>query len=92
MRELIKKELNSFFASLSGYVVLVFFLIANGLFLWVLPGNFNIPDSGLADLQPFFALAPLLYLFLVPALSMRLFAEERRTGTLELLFTRPVSV
>ncbi len=92
MVELIKKELKSFFASLSGYVVLIFFLVANGLFLWVIPGNYNILDSGLADMQPFFSLAPVLYLFLVPALCMRLFAEERRTGTLDLLLTRPVSV
>lgn len=92
MRELIKKELKGFFASLSGYVVLGFFLVANGIFLWIVPGAYNIPESGMADLQPFFALAPVLYLFLVPVLCMRLFAEERRTGTLELLFTRPVSV
>lgn len=92
MCELVRKELKSFFASLSGYVILIFFLAACGLFLWVLPGNYNIPDSGMADMQPFFALAPLLYLFLVPALCMRLFAEERKSGTLELLFTRPVSV
>lgn len=92
MYELVKKELKSFFSSLSGYVILVFFLVANSLFLWIVPGNYNIPDSGMADMQSFFALAPLLYLFLVPALCMRLFAEEQRTGTLELLFTRPVSV
>lgn len=92
MAELVRRELKSFFASLSGYVVLAFFLLANGLFLWVLPGSFNIPDSGMAELQPFFALAPLLYLFLVPAICMRLFAEEQRSGTLELLFTRPVSM
>lgn len=92
MGELIRKELKGFFTSLSGYVILLFFLVANGLFLWVVPGEYNIPDSGMADLQPFFSLAPLLYLFLVPALCMRLFAEEIRTGTLELLFTRPVSI
>lgn len=92
MFELIRKELKSFFTSLSGYVILAFFLVANGLFLWIVPGNYNIPDSGIADLQPFFALAPVLYLFLVPVLCMRLFAEERRAGTLELLLTRPVSV
>ena len=92
MGELIRKELKSFFTSLSGYVILSFFLVANGLFLWVVPGTYNIFDSGMADLQPFFALAPVLYLFLVPVLCMRLFAEERRSGTLELLFTRPVSV
>lgn len=92
MCELIKKELRSFFTCLSGYVILFFFLIANGLFLWVIPGSYNIPDSGMADMQSFFTLSPLLYLFLVPALSMRLFAEERRSGTLELLLTRPLSV
>lgn len=92
MCELIKKELRSFFTCLSGYVILFFFLIANGLFLWVIPGNYNIPDSGMADMQSFFTLSPLLYLFLVPALCMRLFAEERRSGTLELLLTRPLSV
>ena len=92
MGELIRKELRSFFSSLSGYVVLVFFLLTNGLFLWVIPGSSNIFDSNMADMQPFFTLAPLLYLFLVPAICMRLFAEERRMGTLELLFTRPVSV
>ena len=89
MGELIRKELKSFFASLSGYVVLAFFLITSGLFLWIIPGSYNIFDSNMADLQPFFSLAPVLYLFLVPAICMRLFAEERRTGTLELLFTRP---
>ncbi len=92
MGELIKKELKGFFTALSGYVVLVFFLLANGLFLWVIPGVYNIPESGMADLQPFFSLAPMLYLFLVPVICMRLFAEEKRAGTLELLFTRPVSV
>ena len=92
MGELIKKELKGFFTSLSGYVVLVFFLLASGLFLWVIPGVYNIPESGMADLQPFFSLAPMLYLFLVPVICMRLFAEEKRAGTLELLFTRPVSV
>ena len=67
MGELVRKELKSFFASLSGYVVLVFFLLANGLFLWIIPGGYHIPASGLADMQAFFTLAPLLYLFLVPA-------------------------
>ncbi|MDR0982578.1 MAG: gliding motility-associated ABC transporter substrate-binding protein GldG [Culturomica sp.] len=92
MRELIKKELKLFFTSLSGYVILATFLFATGLFLWVVPGVYNIPESGMADLQPFFSLAPVLYLFLVPALCMRLFAEERRAGTLELLLTRPIAL
>ena len=78
MGELVRKELKSFFASLSGYVVLVFFLLANGLFLWIIPGGYHIPASGLADMQAFFTLAPLLYLFLVPALCMRLHPICRR--------------
>ena len=56
MGELVRKELKSFFASLSGYVVLVFFLLANGLFLWIIPGGYHIPASGLADMQAFFTL------------------------------------
>lgn len=92
MCELVRKELRSFFTSLSGYIVLCVFLLANGLFLWVIPGMYNIPESGQADLQPFFSLAPVLYLFLVPVICMRLFAEEKKNGTLELLFTRPVPV
>lgn len=63
MGELVRKELRSFFTSLSGYIVLCVFLLANGLFLWVIPGMYNIPESGQADLQPFFSLAPVLYLF-----------------------------
>lgn len=56
MGELVRKELKSFFASLSGYVVLVFFLLANGLFLWIIPGGYHIPASGLADMQAFLPL------------------------------------
>ena len=73
MGELIRKELKGFFASLSGYVVLVFFLLANGLFLWVIPGVYNIPESGMADLQPCFCFGPRLYLFFVAGCLMRRF-------------------
>ena len=75
MGELVRKELKSFFASLSGYVVLVFFLLANGLFLWIIPGGYHIPASGLADMQSFFTIYPLLALFLVPSLCCRLCVE-----------------
>ncbi|MCC8174031.1 MAG: Gldg family protein [Odoribacter sp.] len=92
MGELIKKELKVFFASLSGYIVLIFFLLTNGLFLWIIPGVYNISESGMADLKPFFELVPVLYLFLVPAICMRMFSEEKKAGTIELLFTRPLSV
>ena len=91
MYSLFKKEISGFFGSLTGYLVMAVFLLANGLFLWVFPGNYNIPESGYARLDGLFALAPWVYLFLVPAVTMRLFAEEKRMGTLELLVTRPLS-
>lgn len=74
-----------------GYIVVGVFLMMTSLFLWVFPGEHNILDSGYANIDGLFAFAPWLYLFLVPAVTMRLFAEERRTGTIELLMTRPLS-
>lgn len=88
---LFKKEFRSFFTSATGYIVLALFLLGTGLFLWVLPGGFNVLDGGYAQLDGLFTLAPWLYLFLCPAVTMRLFAEERSQGTLEVLFTRPAS-
>jgi ABC-2 type transport system permease protein len=92
MFSLLKKEIASFFGSLTGYVVVFVFLLTNSLFLWVFPGNYNIPDAGYASLDGLFSLAPWVYLFLVPAVTMRLFAEEKRLGTMEVLLTRPLSV
>ena len=86
-----KKELLSFFSSLTGALVIMVFLVMNGLFLWIIPGNLNILFGGYANLDGLFYLAPWLYLFLVPALTMRLFADEKKSGTLELLLTRPLS-
>ena len=91
MFSLYRKELKQFFGSLVGYLAIITFLLLSSLFLWVFPGVYNIPDSGYATLEPFFNLAPWLYLFLIPAITMRLFSEERRTGTIELLLTRPLS-
>ncbi len=91
MYSLFKKEITSFFGSLAGYVVVIVYLLATSLFLWVFPGNFNIPDNGYASLGGLFELAPWVYLFLVPAVTMRLFAEEHRLGTIEILLTRPLS-
>jgi len=90
MKSLIRKEIIHFLGSLTGYVAIVAFLVTSSLFLWIFPGNYNIPESGYATLDPFFQLAPWLYLFLIPAITMRLFAEEKRSGCLELLLTRPV--
>ncbi|RZS90580.1 gliding motility-associated ABC transporter substrate-binding protein GldG [Aquimarina brevivitae] len=91
MLAIIKKEFNSFFSSAIGYLVIAIFLLINGLFLWVFKGQFNIFDSGFADLLPFFQLAPWLLLFLIPAITMRSIAEERKQGTLELLVTKPLT-
>lgn len=92
MLSLLKKELNSFFASLSGYLVIAIFLLTTSLFLWIFDGNFNIIELQNASLKGFFELAPWLYIFLIPAITMRMFAEEKRNGTIELLITRPISI
>ncbi len=91
MFSLFKKEILQFFGSLTGYVVIAVFLIVTALFLWVFEGNYNIPDGGYATLGGLFDLAPWIYLFLIPAITMRMFSEETRGGTMELLLTRPIS-
>lgn len=91
MWTLYKKELTSFFSSLTGYLTIAVFLILTGLMLWVLKSDFNILDYGYAGMEGLFLVGPFLYLFLIPAITMRTFAEERRGGTLEMLMTRPLS-
>ena len=91
MIAILKKEINTFFASPIGYLVIGVFLLLNGLFLWVFKGNFNILDNGLANLTSFFLLAPWILIFLVPAVTMRSFSDEKKQGTLELLVTKPIS-
>lgn len=91
MWALLQKEISGFFSSLTGYIVIIVFLILSGLFLWVFPGGINIIDSGYSNLRPLFDIAPWIFLFLIPAITMRAFAEEKKTGTLDLLFTRPLS-
>lgn len=91
MYNLISKEISSFFSSLAAYVVIGVFLLANGLFLWLIPGGDNILDGGYADMTSFFNIAPQLFLFLIPAVCMRLFSEEKKSGTIDLLLARPLS-
>lgn len=91
MFPILKKEIQSFFASPMGYLVIGVFLLVNGLFLWVFKGEFNILDYGFADLSGFFFLAPWVLVFLVPAVTMRSFSEEFKQGTLELLLTKPIN-
>ena len=91
MFSLFKKELSAFFSSITGYIVVTVFLLVNGLILWVFHGDMNIPDSGFAYLDPLFNISPWIFLFLVPAVTMRLFAEEKKSGTLDIIYTQPVS-
>lgn len=91
MLAIVKKEINAFFSSPIGYLVIGLFLVVNSLFLWVFEGDYNILDSGFADLNPFFELAPWILLFLIPAVTMRAFSDEKKMGTLELLLTKPMT-
>jgi ABC-2 type transport system permease protein len=91
MLAILKKEINSFFASPIGYLVIAVFLLLNGLFLWLFKGDFNILDSGFADMSAFFLLSPWILIFLIPAVTMRSFSDEKKQGTLELLLTKPIS-
>jgi ABC-2 type transport system permease protein len=91
MIAILKKELNSFFSTPIGYLVIAIFLIINGLFLWVFDNEFNILNAGFADLNSFFYLAPWIFLFLIPAISMRAFSDEYNSGTIEILKTKPIS-
>ncbi len=91
MFTLYKKELASFFSSLIGYLTIIVFLVLTGLMLWVFKGDFNILDYGFAGMDGLFIIGPFLYLFLIPAITMRMFAEEKKNGTMELLLTKPLS-
>ncbi|MEN8965674.1 MAG: ABC transporter permease subunit, partial [Polaribacter sp.] len=91
MIPILKKEFNSFFASTIAYLVVGVFLLINGLFLWIFKSDFNILNAGFADLNAFFYLSPWLFLFLIPAITMKSFADEFNNGTIELLKTKPIS-
>ncbi len=90
MLSILKKEINTFFSSLIGYVVIGVFLILMGLLLFVFP-DYSILDGNFANLDTLFAVSPMVFMFLIPAVTMRTFAEEQQSGTIELLVTRPVS-
>ncbi len=90
MFAIFKKEVQQFFSSLIGYFAIIVFLLVLGMFMWIFPDT-NILDSGYATLDSFFNFAPYIFVFLIPAITMRSFAEEINTGTIELLATRPVT-
>lgn len=93
MFAILKKEIRYFFSSLIGPIVLILFLLINSLFIWAYSPNdyMNVLTSGFATLEPLFTLAPWMYLILIPAMTMRAFAEEKANGTLELLLSRPLT-
>jgi gliding motility-associated transport system permease protein len=91
MFAILKKELNLFFASPIGYLVIAIFLLINGLFLWIFKGDFNILNAGFADLNSFFFITPWFFIFLIPAITMRSFSDEIRLGTIEIIKTKPIT-
>ena len=91
MFPILKKEFNSFFAGPIAYLVIGLFLLMNGLYLWVFKDDFNILNAGFSDLSPFFYMTPWLFVFLIPAITMKSFANEFSSGTIEILKTNPIS-
>jgi len=90
MLAIFKKEINLFFSSLIGYISIGVFLLLTGMFMWILP-SYNIFDYGFATLDQLFTIGPFVFLFLIPAITMRTFAEEQKTGTIEIISTKPVT-
>jgi ABC-2 type transport system permease protein len=90
MISILQKEMNSFLSSMIAYLVIGVFLVAIGLFMWVFPET-SVLEYGYADMQTLFNMAPWLFLFLIPAVTMRSFSEEKKAGTLELLLTKPLT-
>lgn len=91
MLTLLKKEIKGFLNSLIGYITIIVFLLTLSLFLWVIHGDSNILEGGFATIDPLFVIAPWIFMFLIPAITMRTFADEKRAGTIELLLTRPLT-
>lgn len=91
MRSLFFKEINVFLNSLIGYIVIGVFLVVLSLFMWIFPGDNNIFSMGYANIDTLFILAPWVFMFLIPAITMRSFADEKKTGTIELLITKPLT-
>lgn len=90
MIQVFKKELNSFLNSLIAYVVIGVFLTSIGLMMWVFTDT-SVLDYGFADMDTLFSMGPYVFIFLVPAITMKSFAEEKKMGTMELLLTKPLS-
>jgi ABC-2 type transport system permease protein len=91
MRALYWKEVNGFFSNLSGYLILAVFLVSLGLIVWVFPDT-SVLEYGFADLETLFVYTPYVFTFLIPAITMKTIAEERKSGTWEILMTSPLSI
>jgi ABC-2 type transport system permease protein len=91
VKALFFKEIRSFLNSLVGYMAIVVFLLVTGMFLWFFDYPTNIFNNGEATLQPLFQIAPYVFMFLIPAITMRSFSDEHRNGTMEILLTKPIS-
>ncbi len=89
MIRILFKEINVFLNSLIAYIIIAVFLTGIGLLMWVFPET-SVLDYGFADMGSFFSLCPYIFMFLIPAITMRMFSEEKRGGTMELLLTRPI--
>ncbi|MBO7523111.1 MAG: gliding motility-associated ABC transporter permease subunit GldF [Bacteroidales bacterium] len=91
MFAIFKREISDFFSSLTGYMVIIVFLLINSLFMWIIPSEFNVIESGYASIDSLFLLSPWVFLFLVPAVTMKSIAEEKRIGTIELIYSKPIT-
>jgi ABC-2 type transport system permease protein len=91
MLTLFIREINNFFNNLIGYIAIGVFLLINSLFLWVFPVDTNVLQSGYANIDGLFSMGPFVFLFLIPAITMRFFADEKKSGTIEFLLTKPLS-
>jgi ABC-2 type transport system permease protein len=90
MYSILKKEISSFFSSVTAYLVISVFLILTGLFMWVFT-DYSVLDYNFASMEQLFSIGPLILLFLIPAITMRSFAEEKARGTIEFLSTKPLT-
>lgn len=90
MIQVFKKEISNFLNSLTAYIVIIVFLTTIGLLMWVFPDT-NVMQYGFADMVTLFRFGPYVLMFMVPAITMRMFAEEKKSGTLEILFTKPLT-
>ena len=91
MLALFKKEINTFFGTPIGYLIIAVFLLANSLLMWGFSSEYNVLDNGYAQMDSLFILAPILFLLFIPAVTMRLFADEHKEGTIELILTKPLT-